>query len=190
LTDALAQATISRSRSDQPADEQRWVEQTETLQRLGRQIRSAVYDLSLDSHEDHAFADLLGALIAIQDGLAADCRVELRGRDHLPAGPLGHRGTQVLRIVREAVTNARRHAGATAIRVDAGASTPQFLQLDIDDNGQWRDRKASVTGGSGTGIPSMLERADRLHATLRINRRPDGGTRASLRLPLTDPSPG
>lgn len=184
LSEALARATLGSARPRQEDAEQYWAEQTASLQRLGRQIRGAVYDLSLDTHEDHPFADLLDALIAIQDGLAGDCRVELGGRDRVPATPLGRRGTQVLRIVREAITNARRHSGATVIRVNASASTPRFLQLDVNDNGQWLDRKGPLTGRGGTGIPSMLDRAERLHGTLQIERRPDGGTRASLRLPL------
>lgn len=187
LSDALARATIRQARRSAGQDDQTWTEQTAALQRLGRQIRSAVYDLSLDAREGHAFVDLLVALIATQDGLAADCRVELRGRDRLPPNALGRRGTQVLRIVREAITNARRHSGATVIRLDASASTPRFLQVEVSDNGRWQDRKQGVTGASGTGIPSMLERAERLSGTLQIQRRPGGGTQVSLRLAMREP---
>ena len=90
---------------------------------MGQQLRSAIYDLRLGTHEDRGFAGLLGELVEIQAGGRVDCRVELAGHELLPAGSLGHRGSEVLWIVREAITNARRHSGATLIRVDAGAST-------------------------------------------------------------------
>jgi nitrate/nitrite-specific signal transduction histidine kinase len=40
---------------------------------------------------------------------------------------LGDRGIEVMRIVREAIGNARFHLGAGEIRVDAAGSTAQVL---------------------------------------------------------------
>ena len=37
----------------------------------GKQLRSAIYDLRLGTHEDRAFADLLDELVAVQAELAA-----------------------------------------------------------------------------------------------------------------------
>ena len=185
LTKALGIALVARSNSSEPQDEQRWAALTVTLRLLGQELRSAIYDLRLGIHEDRAFADLLDELVALQSELAVHPPVELHGREKLPDGLLGHRGTELLRIVREAVTNARLHSGATTIRVDAGGSMEALLRLTVSDNGEWPDREAVISSRTGRGIMGMRERADELGAALRIAAGPGGGTRVSLELPLT-----
>jgi signal transduction histidine kinase len=103
----------------------------------------------------------------------------------LSAPSLRNRATDLLRIVREAITNARRHSGARVIRVDAGGSSSETLRLEISDDGDWPDRSSAMTSRRGTGIPGMLERAERLGAELRIEQRPAGGTNVSVDLALT-----
>lgn len=185
LTEALGIATLARSSSSEPRDEQRWAALTATLQRLGQQLRSAIYDLRLGTHEDRLFADLLDDLVAVQSELAVRCQVQLHGREHLPERSLAHRGTEVLRIVREAITNARLHSGAATIRVDASRSTAELLRLTVSDDGDWPDREAAISARRGTGILGMTERAAELGAALRIEAEPGGGTSVSLELPLT-----
>jgi signal transduction histidine kinase len=183
LTDALALATKARSLSTQRNDEQLWATQIAAMQRAVRQMRSAVYDLRLGPDESRPFADLLRDLVDIQASLALDCRIRLH-EESLPVASLGHRGTEVLRISREAITNARLHSGASTIDVDASGSSENLLRLEISDDGAWPDREHVVSGRGGAGIVGMLERADRLGAELSIEGRREGGTRVSLVVPL------
>ena len=183
LTKALA-SPAARSKSSEPQDEQRWAALTLTLRLLGQELRSAIYDLRLGIHEDRAFADLLDELVALQSELAVSPPVELHGREALPEGSLGHRGPELLRIVREAVTNARLHS-APPDRVDAGGSMEALLRLTVSDDGAWPDREAVISSRAGRGIMGMRERADELGVALRIEAGPGGGTRVSLELPLT-----
>jgi signal transduction histidine kinase len=184
LTDALGLATIARSSATDPAEVQRWAAVTVALQRVGQQLRSAVYDLRLGSHEELPFAELLGDMVEIQSAVALHCEVQLIGQASLPSGSLGHRGAEVLRILREAITNACRHSGATIVQVSAGRSTSDRLRLDVTDDGDWPDRDATVSGRLTAGIIGMYERADELGAELRIERGRGGGTTVSLDLPL------
>jgi PAS domain S-box-containing protein len=184
LTDALSIATLARSGAVDSLDGERWAELITSLARLGRQLRGAIYDLRLGTHEDRLFPDLLGELVEIQAAMAIDCRVELAEHELLPAGSLGDRGTELLWIVREAITNARRHSGATLIRVDAGGSTGQVLRLVIRDDGRWPDRESVLSRRPGAGITGMLERADLVGATLTFASGAPGGTEASLELAL------
>jgi PAS domain S-box-containing protein len=189
LSDALSIATLARSGAADPLDTERWAELITSLAGLGRQLRGAIYDLRLGTHEDRLFPGLLGELVEIQAGLAVDCRVELAEHELLPAGSLGHRGTELLWIVREAITNARRHSGATLIRVDAGGSTGQLLRLVIRDDGRWPDRESVLSSRPGAGITGMLERADLVGATLTFASGAEAGTEVSLELALTGSGP-
>jgi signal transduction histidine kinase len=184
LTEALGAVSLARATATDERDEQRWAATAVSLQRLGRELRSAIYNLRLGTHEDRAFVDLLDELVAVQAELTANGHVRLTGRERLPLGSLGGRGTELLRIVREAITNARRHADATLIRVEAGGSTRERLRIAVSDDGQWSDRARVVATRRGTGILGMFERADAIGATLRIQGRTTGGTTVSLELPL------
>jgi PAS domain S-box-containing protein len=184
LTDALSIATLAGSGAADPLDKERWAELIMSLAGLGRQLRGAIYDLRLGTHEDRLFPGLLGELVETQAAMAVDCRVELAEHELLPADSLGHRGTELLWIVREAITNARRHSGATLIRVDASGSTGQLLRLVIRDDGRWPDRESVLSSRPGAGITGMLERADLVGARLTFASGAPGGTEASLELAL------
>jgi PAS domain S-box-containing protein len=180
LADALALATFARS---DPTKERTEAIIT-SLQGVAHQLRAAAYDLRLPAEEERDFSDRLEELVAVQAGMSTNLEVSLRGGERLPSGSLGAHGTEVLRIVREAITNARRHSGAIAIRLDAGRSTPDVLWLEISDDGAWADREPVVSTRSGTGIRGMFERAEEVGAALKIEGRPDGGSTLSLELPL------
>jgi signal transduction histidine kinase len=184
LTDAVALAVMARPASGAPDQAQRWDALTAALQRSGRQLRAAIYDLRRSSAEARPIRDLLAEMVATQTEMALGRRVELRGLVALPELSLGDSATELLRIVREAITNARLHSGATAIRVDAGDSNSEFICLDVNDDGDWPDRELAVRSRRGTGIAAMFERANRVGAELRIEVGPSGGTRVSVRLPF------
>jgi PAS domain S-box-containing protein len=184
LTDAVALAAMARPARVAPDHAQRWDALTAALQRSGRQLRAAIYDLRRSSAEARPIRDLLAEMVATQTEMALGRRVELRGLVALPELSLGDTATELLRIVREAITNARLHSGATAIRVDAGDSNSEFICLDVNDDGDWPDRELAVRSRRGTGIAAMFERANRVGAELRIEVGPSGGTRVSVRLPF------
>jgi signal transduction histidine kinase len=88
------------------------------------------------------------------------------------------------RIVQESLTNALKHARATAARVRISYE-PQAVELEITDNGQ-----ASPPGGTrpGHGIAGMDERAALFGGTVRAGPRPGGGWRVHATLHL-NPAP-
>lgn len=189
LNDVLALAALS-PRSSDVRDEERWSALMAGLRGVGREVRDAIYDLRTAGEEDRALADLLGEVISAQVEIAGAVAVRLRGESALPAASLGANGTDLLRIVREAITNARRHSGGTAIDVNAGRSTDGAVRIEIDDDGDWPGRRQAVRDRRSTGIAGMFDRADRLGARLRITRRRSGGTRVCIELPLSDRSRG
>jgi signal transduction histidine kinase len=87
---------------------------------------------------------------------------------------------EVLRIVQEALTNVRKHADATVVRV--GVVTDEDLRITIADNG--RGFRPEVDTG-GFGLESMRQRAALMGATLSISSEPRDGTRIELVLPIS-----
>jgi signal transduction histidine kinase len=119
------------------------------------------------------------------DALAADVRaaglpveLEISGepRDLPPTVDLA-----AYRIVQEALTNVRRHAGnATAsvqLTYDDGGLTVQ-----VDDDGSGPDVRPGEAGG-GNGIPGMRERATALGGSMEAGPLPGRGFRVRAHLP-------
>jgi signal transduction histidine kinase len=82
------------------------------------------------------------------------------------------------RIVQEALTNSRKHAGAAHAQVIRYA--PDALELDVVDDG----RAAQQGGGTGHGLVGMRERAVLYGGVLEAGARPGGGFAVHARLPL------
>ena len=89
------------------------------------------------------------------------------------------RQAEVLRIVQEALTNVRKHADATVVRVTV--ETDGDLRVTIADNG--RGFRPDVPTG-GFGLESMRQRAELIGADLSVVSAPQDGTRVELRLPV------
>ena len=81
-------------------------------------------------------------------------------------------------VVREAVENALRHSGATAIDVSL-SGTPTLLQLEISDNGGGLAAGAELKNGH-LGILGMHERAHAVGAQVAVESDPAHGTRVKL----------
>jgi signal transduction histidine kinase len=79
----------------------------------------------------------------------------------------------LLRIVREAVTNAARHGRASVARIVL--SNGHGLHLRIEDDGVGFDPAAARASRNGFGLRSIEERAAALGGVLRIDSRPQGG---------------
>ncbi|WP_139418177.1 sensor histidine kinase [Agromyces laixinhei] len=93
----------------------------------------------------------------------------------------------MLRIVREGLTNAARHAPGAIVDVSVvyGAET---VELGVVNDAS----PASVTAdspGGGHGVPSLRERARLVGGTLRAEARPSGGFELSAMLPRTWTAP-
>jgi signal transduction histidine kinase len=98
-------------------------------------------------------------------------------------------GREVIRVVREALTNVRKHADATNVLVSVRAANDR-LEVEIADNG--RGFNAASAGDETFGIKGMRERSRLLGGSLQIVSEPADGTRVRLSMPLqgaASPSP-
>ena len=117
LADALVQARQIHSLSEEPKQTLRLMHLLATLDRIGPQLRGAIYDLRLEGEHDKHFLELLGVLVELHREMAPQSTIAYDVHDGVLSGPLGERGRQLLRILGEALTNVRRHSGASQLSV-------------------------------------------------------------------------
>jgi DNA-binding NarL/FixJ family response regulator/signal transduction histidine kinase len=162
-----------------------WLSQlSASLGRVEQQVRAIIYDLRLEEEQDRTFSELLVSLIELHRTMAPNCDIRLDMGDGILSGPLGATGTELLRIVGEALTNARRHSGARNVRVAVGASEEK-LWAEVSDDGRGfepAEKPSTITGGMGTR--DLRERAYALGGTLRIESQPGKGTKVRFELAL------
>lgn len=180
LTHALTLAGRARSASGVAAPPD---ELSEALKCVGEQLRAAIYDLRLGGEQRTPFPQLLESLVAVHRAIAVDSEIELDLRGGIPAGPLGATGTETLRILGEALTNARRHARARRVRVSVWSSDGK-LHAEVSDDGRGFDPAERPARVAGRGIAGMRERAALLHGRLDIVGEPTTGTTVRLEVPL------
>jgi signal transduction histidine kinase len=92
---------------------------------------------------------------------------------------------QLFRLVQEALTNVRKHAGAREATVTLTSNTPDQLRVVIADDGRGF---APGSEGNGTarplGLTSMRERVAALGGTFRVESRPGTGTQVTATVPM------
>lgn len=91
----------------------------------------------------------------------------------------------LLRIAREAVSNALRHGKASQIRFQLTFSA-EGVALEIEDNGCGFDASQNVPVGH-FGLIGMAERANKIGAEFSLTSSPGAGTKVCLYLPYSSP---
>jgi signal transduction histidine kinase len=87
------------------------------------------------------------------------------------------------RIVREALTNVRKHArGATRVRVVVAAASGQGMEVSVRDDGRAARGRLAESGG-GMGLLGLHERIEAVGGHLRAQPRPEGGWETAAWLP-------
>jgi signal transduction histidine kinase len=138
-----------------------------------REAVAALRASSEDRRLDRMLDDYLRAF-----GAQSDLLVEFDAGDQ-PSTLSPRQQVEIMRIAQEALTNVRRHADATTVRVHAGADEDCY-RLTIADNG----RGFVPDDADGFGLGSMRERAAAIGGALRIESEPRNGTTIVLSLPL------
>ena len=147
-------------------------------------LRDLLYELEPAS-PDAAIPDLLDeacAHVFEHTGTAwrvrVDAEVRLAEHEHyFDPATCG----EVLRILREALINARKHAGAASVEVHVGG-TSERVEISVSDDGCGIAPEAGSAPGH-RGLTTMADRAAVIGADLTIEPRPGGGTVVRVALP-------
>ena len=164
---------------EDPALESRLQRGIDAVRRAAQGLRDAVNNLRLEDEQDRPFPDLVGDLVKRNLAMAPGLEIGLDVEEGFPTKPLGAAGTEPLRIIQEALTNARRHSGATKVLVSLRMEGDDLV-AEVSDDGRGFGREAAP----GVGLSSMRERAAAIDATLRIESSPGRGTNVRLRVTL------
>lgn len=96
----------------------------------------------------------------------------------------------IFRMLQEALTNVRRHAEATAVRIGLHRTEAERVRLRIEDNGNGFAAPvdlASLSASRHFGLLGISERAALLGGTMSITSRPNGGTQLEIEIPTPAP---
>ena len=90
---------------------------------------------------------------------------------------------QLLRIVQEVLTNARKHSGANRVEVAFSVGDDR-LTVALADNGSGFDAKNSRENSASFGLGIIKERAEEIGADCKIRSEPNQGTVVTVKIPL------
>jgi signal transduction histidine kinase len=156
-------------------------QQRALLARLRAETRDFLWDLQEPQRSDGSLQTSLASQAAYQRSLlSVPVTVSVEGDvpDRVPSLLQYH----LLRIAREAVSNAGKHADPSHIDVRL-CGGEEGLALKVIDDGIGFDVEAGESLSGHFGLRGMRERARRMGATLAIESRLGSGTRVSVRVP-------
>jgi two-component system, NarL family, sensor histidine kinase DevS len=157
-----------------------------------RRLEAAVEDV------DRAIRDLRNYIFGLRPGILADRQLdqalkelaaEFGTRSHVVtvvdvdgevAAELSSRASDVVQLVREALSNVGRHGEATTCRVSLFRG-PSGAMLEIDDDGRGFDVDVTTWG---MGLNNLRGRVESLGGSFRITSVLGEGTTVRLELPL------
>lgn len=166
---------------DSPPVQARVRQAVDDLDQTIKEIRSTIYALSHDVLADSSSlrARLLEVLDAAEEMLGFAPSVRMSGL--LDTAVSESVGEHVLSVLREALSNVARHAGASTVDVDVEADSDVLVR--VVDNGV-----GLADNGRRSGLQHMAERAVLAGGTFTAARRRTGGTELEWRAPLSAPT--
>jgi signal transduction histidine kinase len=151
------------------------------LRTLRGEVTRVITELRLSLFELRSEVDRHGGLAATiaeyarAVGASAGLRVNL-SLDESTARLPSAVEAELLRIAQEAITNARKHAGASSLWVTCVVDPP-FAQIEVSDDGHGiSDQRPE----GRYGLAIMAERAERIRGRLEISPRSPNGTTVAV----------
>jgi PAS domain S-box-containing protein len=154
----------------------------EALKRSIEGLRGAIFELRLKETLDRSLVSSLENLVDLNRRMARGrYELELVVEDDFPARLPIKAGQELTRLVQEALTNVRRHAEASHVRVELGIDGG-LAYVEVSDDGCGFDSEKATTG---IGRQSMRHRALELGGEFSVQSAPGEGTRVRFSIPVT-----
>lgn len=145
-------------------------------------VRDAIFSLRAMGSPGASFASALREYLADYKAYYGG-EIGLEMDDKVAAALGGRTGVQAIRIVQEALTNARKHsrAGRVWVQVEPHGGG---ARISVKDDGLGFDlARVPQAGRLHVGLQVMRERAEKIRGTLSVESSPGAGTRVVLDLP-------
>lgn len=178
---SLTLESVAKKLTPESESAQRLAQCQKELKRLNQEVRAYLSELEPEEMQRQTFADALDQMLDGQpQGLETELVRQLDAETLALIRP--GQAAAIVGILREAISNARRHGRAKRITLRAEHSDDS-VALAVHDNGDGFDQ---ATSGSrtGHGLANMRTRATELGGDLRVESAPGKGTRILLLLPV------
>jgi PAS domain S-box-containing protein len=183
LSGTLQSLRLIHLRSRNSGAEVDLAEELEALGRASSGLRSAVYDLR---HEkERPFVDSVESLVELNRQATPEREVRLVVEEGFPRRLSSEESVELLRVLQEALRNARRHSGARNVEVRLGVEEGEIL-MEVSDDGRGFD---VTSARAGVGLSAMRERIEGLDGTFAVYGRPGEGTRVVVSIPPGNGTP-
>jgi PAS domain S-box-containing protein len=180
LAYVLAEAQIVQGLSQEPELTARIERMVEVLRRVMRELRNAVYNLRQKEAREVSLVRSVEALAELNRQMDPERTISIETAEDFPEELPEEVSRELLRVVQEALTNARRHSGAEHVRVRLRVRE-EGVVVEVADDG--RGFGPSVT--SGVGLISMRERTLAIGGELEVDSEPGEGTIVRLQVPAS-----
>lgn len=169
------QSTLRRS--PDAAVQRRIQQAVDDLDETVREIRTSIFDLHTtgEGGDGGLRRRLLDTAAEAAEGHGVSPSVRIAGAVDTLVPP--DIGAHAVAVVREAVSNAARHAGAKSLTLTVEAGDE--LLVEVADDGRGIDPDVARSG-----LRNLEERAHECGGALHVRPRSGGGTRVSWRVPL------
>lgn len=157
------------------------------LEQVRRETHDFLWDLRDPTRTDGDLVDSLAAQVAYLQTLTNVPICMHVEADTIRVSPAAQ--FHLLRLVREAVTNALKHGSPTRVDVRLRAIDSGH-DVEVEDDGHGFDVATHSALEGHFGLRGMAERALRMGATLSIDSAPGRGTRVRVEMPGESPPAG
>jgi signal transduction histidine kinase len=152
-----------------------------------RQLTDEASDIvwSIDPHHDD-LASLLARLRRLAADLLGERGIELEFAAPPDAEAIRLSADQrrnLLMVLKEALHNAARHAGARRVEVRIEATGSALLAVVRDDGRGFDVTTPAATANGGRGLPNLRARARALEGAVDVRSEPGSGTTITLSMP-------
>jgi signal transduction histidine kinase len=144
------------------------------------EAREALATMRASLDQDQPFTDMLARTVDDFEDRSG-LRVDYAASSGLPSSLPPRTQVELLRIIQEALTNVRKHADATLVRVRAAREDGRIV-ITVTDNGRGFEQDDAFD--RGLGLQGMRERARLIGGELLVVSELSGGTTVEVRAPL------
>lgn len=178
LSGALQSLRLTHLRSRNTGADLDLKEELEALGRATSGLRGAIYDLRYE--KERSFVKSVESLVELNRQLTPERTTALMIEDRFPEELPEEVSVELLRVLREALTNVRRHSGARNVEVRLRAESEALVAAVIDDGRGFH----SASTRTGVGLVGMDERVEGLGGKIEVSSRPGEGTKVTVKVPL------